>query len=136
MAKVLHDRRAGRRDQFRLNSRGVYRRIFQQLDRRRCGNGKRSVRALHGSPADVERRTNNLIHPERLDAHSRANNIDQRVYGADFVEMNLLDGHVMNLRFRRAQRPRKCSSPLFFALSEIAALAMISLIFVRLRPCS
>ena len=100
----LHDGRPGRRDQFDLRPRGIDRRIRQQLHRGRSGNGQRSVRALHGASANVERRANPFVHTERLGADRRANDIHHRVDRADLVKVNLLDRSIVNLRFGRAQR--------------------------------
>ena len=61
------------------------------------------MRALHSSSANIQRRTNPLIDSERFRSNRRANNIDQRVYRSDLMEVNALDAGVVNLRLGRAQ---------------------------------
>ena len=55
--------------------------------------------ALDGTAADVEIRSQPAINAEMRAPHGRADDIDDGVDGADFVEVNLLDGHGVNLGF-------------------------------------
>ena len=100
----LHDRRARRRDQLRLQAGRIHRRILQQFHGRRSRHRKRSVRALHRPAAHIQRRTDDLIHAQRLGPNRRADDIHDRIHRADFVKMHGLDRSIVNLRLRRAQR--------------------------------
>ena len=55
--------------------------------------------ALHRSAADVERRADDLIHSERLGSDGRADDVDHGVNCAYFMEVYLVDGSGVNLRF-------------------------------------
>jgi hypothetical protein len=103
VAQRLHDRRARGRYQFDLWPRRIYRRIPQQPQRRRRGYGKRSVRALDGSSADVQRRAYPFFDRKRFRSHGGADDIHHGIDGADFVKVDLLDGSIVNLGFGLAQ---------------------------------
>src|SRR5690242_3861527 len=82
---------------------GVYWRIFQQCDRSGCRYRKGPMCTLDHSPANVEGRTQNLVHAERVDPNRRANNINNCVDSSDLVEMDALDRHIVNLGLGRSQ---------------------------------
>jgi len=59
--------------------------------------------ALDGSTAYIQRRTDDLVHTQCLGTYGRANDINDGVHGAYLVEMDGINGHIVNLGFRRAQ---------------------------------
>ena len=67
------------------------------------GYGKRSVRALDRSSAHVQRRAYPFFDRKRLRSHGGADDIDQGIDGADFVEADSLDWRIVNLGFGLAQ---------------------------------
>ena len=56
------------------------------------------MRRMDHSAADVERRADDRVGAEPLQPEHRADDVDDRVEGADFVEMHLLDRHLVNRR--------------------------------------
>ena len=100
----LHNCGAGRSYKFDLRTRRIDRRVHQQLERRWSRDGQRSVRALDCAAAHVEGRAHPLVDCERLRADRRTNDVDHRVNGANFVEVNLLQRSVVNLRLGRTER--------------------------------
>ena len=85
-------------------ARGVNRRIAQQRQRGRRRNGKGAVLANHGSAAHVERRRNPSIHAQCLGARRGADDIDDGVHRAHFVEMHFFNGNGMDGGFSLAQQ--------------------------------
>ena len=55
------------------------------------------MRALYGTAANVKGRTNNLIHSQRLGTDGGADDIDHCIDRTDFMEVNALDGCIVNL---------------------------------------
>ncbi len=58
----------------------------------------------HRSAAHVEWRAYELLDPQGLRANGRANDIDDGIGRAHFMEVDLLDADVVDLGFGRAQR--------------------------------
>ena len=102
------NQRPGRRQQLGLNSRGIDRSILQQRDRRRCRHRKHAVRRSHHAAADVERRHDNAVGVEPLEREHGADNVDDGIDGANFVEVHLVDRHAMDAGFgsREAMKHR------------------------------
>ena len=48
------------------------------------------------SAADVERRADDALGAEPLEPEHDANDVDDRIEGADFVEVDTVDGHLVN----------------------------------------
>src|SRR5215831_8604875 len=61
------------------------------------------MRALDGTAADVEWRANPFANSERLHSNGCANDVHHGIDRAHLVEVHLLDGNIVNLRFRLAQ---------------------------------
>ena len=54
------------------------------------------MRRMDHAAADVQRRAHNLVHAEPFEAKHGADDVDDRVESTDFVQVHLLDRHVMN----------------------------------------
>jgi hypothetical protein len=119
--------RAGRGHALHRLAGRVDRRIAQQSQRGRSGNGQRAVLADNGSAAHVERRRKPAIHAERLGARGGADNIDDGVHRAHLVEVHLFDGDGMDGGFRFAQQLKGANGALLHA-SVSGAARMISTI--------
>jgi len=61
------------------------------------------VRRLHRAAADVQRRAHDPVRADPLEGEHDADDVDDRVEGADLVQVDLLDRHLMNRRFRLRQ---------------------------------
>src|SRR5258708_16985280 len=76
------------------------------------------MRADHRAAANVQWRTNPFIHAQSFRADRGAYDIDNRVNGADFMEMNFLDVNIVNLCFHRAKRFKNPDGPIFRSLAD------------------
>ena len=94
------NQRARRRDEFLLHRAAIDRRIAQQLHRGRRGHREVSVDGIHHAAADVERGRDDPLGAEPFHAEHRADDVDDRVERAHFVEMHFLHRHLMNLSLR------------------------------------
>ena len=94
-----HDQRAGRRHELLLDRTAVNRRVAQQLHRRGCWYRKMPVCTVHHAAADVERGRDDPVGAKPLEREHRADDVDDRVEGADLVKMHFLDRHVVNRGF-------------------------------------
>ena len=54
------------------------------------------MRNLDGSDADIQWRRDDFVSAEPLEREDRADNVDDGVKRRDFVQMHVLDGHVVN----------------------------------------
>jgi hypothetical protein len=70
------------------------------------------------SAAHVQGRSKPTIHTERLCARGGADDIDDGVYRADFVEMHAFNGDGMNGGFRLAQQLEGAGGAGFHRFSE------------------
>ena len=61
-----------------------------------AGTGKRAVRNLDGAAPDVQRRRDDVVDAEPLHREHDADDVDDGVDGADFVQVNLVDRHVVD----------------------------------------
>ena len=68
-----------------------------------AGTGKVPVRGMHHPAADVQRRADDAIGLEPFDREHRADDVDDRVEGAHFVQMNLLDRNLVDRGFGLAK---------------------------------
>ncbi len=59
-----------------------------------------------------------MVHTERFATHSRAHNIDDRVYSADFVEMHLLNINRVDGSFDLTQLLKRGSALLFHTIRK------------------
>ena len=78
-AKRAEDRRAGRRDQFRLDVGLPNRFAFQQFDRCRGRHRNRAMRAGDKTCAERKRRDINRVRAEQMQPDCRADNIHDGV---------------------------------------------------------
>ena len=104
------DRRACRRDELFLNAIRVRWLPLQQF--RGCGSGygQNAVRHFRGAAANVQRRTGELLDAERFKSDARADDVHDGVDCANFVEMNLFDGDIVDRGFRFAEfAENRCS---------------------------
>ena len=65
--------------------------------------------AFHCATANVHRRANELIHTERVASHCAADDVHNRIYGADLMKVNGLDRNVVNSGFGFAEQ-FKCAN--------------------------
>src|SRR5579859_120781 len=100
-------------DQFFLNFAGINRSVFEQVERGRSRHGKSAMGALHHSAAHVERRADPFVHTQRLSSHGGAGDVRNGINRADFVEVDLLDIHVMHACLGCAQSFKDSDGPLF-----------------------
>ena len=82
---------------------------------RRCRRGHRqhAVRAPHRSAADVDRRGHDVVGAEPLHAKDGADDVDDRVEGADLVQVHSIDRHLVDrgLRFGQPLEQRAARAP-------------------------
>ena len=81
----------------------VDRRVAEQAERRRRRYRDEPVRRLHHSASHIERRADDAIGVQPLEREHRPDDIDDRVERPDFVEVHLLDRHLMNGRLGHRQ---------------------------------
>src|ERR1019366_2451527 len=74
-----------------------------QFDRGRGRDREGAMRALHRSAADVERGADNLVYAQGFCPYGGADDVDHGVNRADLVEVDLLDGSGVDLRFGCSQ---------------------------------
>ncbi len=79
--------------------RGVGRNTAQQIRRGRCGNREGAVRAVHHAPTHIEGGAIPGTDLQGMHTRGGGDNVDDGVHGADFVKVDLLHGHVVNLGF-------------------------------------
>lgn len=97
-SEMGQDGRGGGREQLEIARAGQHGGpgLAEQFGRRGGGNGQNAVGAADGSGADGKRGTENLLDLEGIEANAGGDNIDDRIDGADLVEMNLIDGFVVD----------------------------------------
>ncbi len=76
---------------------------MQQIRRRRRRHRQNSVRHLRRPAAHVQWRARKLLDAKPMKADAGSDDIDNRVHGADFVKMNLLQRHIVHSRLSFAQ---------------------------------
>ena len=90
------------------------------------------MRTSNRAAADIERGTNELFDAQRLRPNRRTHDVHDGIGRADFVEVNFFDGHVVDLRLRRAQREEYLACGLL-GRSLIPAAAMMPRISLSMR---
>ena len=115
----LHNRRTCWSDQFDLNARGIDGSALQQFDRSGNRYRKNPVRAVHRTPAHVQRRTDDLIDSQGFCPNRCADDVDHCVHCPDFVEVHFFDSSVMDLGFRRAERLENGDGRAFCAVADV-----------------
>ena len=68
---------------------------------------------LHRAASNIERRADNAIRTDPLQREHGADDVDDRVEGANFVQVHALDGRLMNRRlgFGEPLEERLCAAP-------------------------
>ena len=117
-------RRAGRRHEFLLHVRRVGRHAAQQVRRGGRGHGEGAVRAHHHAAADVHRRAVPGADLQMMNARARRDDVDDGIHRADLVKVDLIDRHVVDLRFGRRRAVRRRGSPVRFTGSSSGAAWM------------
>ena len=74
----------------------VDRRPLQQPHGGRRRHGELAVRARHRAAADVERRRDDAVGAEPFHREHGADDVDDRVDGADLVQVDAVERHVVN----------------------------------------
>ena len=97
------DRGASRRDQFDRGSARIDRSAGKQQRGGRGGDGKNAVLGFDGAAAHIERRADHGFDFEQIERDRGAHDIGDGIGRAHLVEVDLLDGHLMDLRFRFAE---------------------------------
>src|SRR5580698_177975 len=75
--------------------------------------------ALYRAPADVQRRTNNLIHSQRFCAHRCAYYVHHGIHCADFVKVDSFDVLIVNLGLGPAQCLENCNRLCLGGLADL-----------------
>ena len=91
---------------------------FSSSKRCRRRNGQHAMGAGHRSPANVERRTAEVIHAEGFRANGSTHDVHDGVGRSHFVEMNAFNADVVNLGFGRSQRDEDFAGRLFRVLAD------------------
>ena len=94
------DRRTGGRDQLFCDAAGVHGRAAQQFGGRGRRHGQQAVRRFYLPGTHIERRAGKFVDAQQLESDGRADDVHDRIHRADFVEMHLLDGNLVNSGFR------------------------------------
>ena len=115
------DRRAGRGEQFARHRAEFALQPGDQSGRRGRGHRQRAVLRLHRPAAQLQRREEHRADAEPLEARDRADDVRDRVERADFVEVDLLDRHVMDRRFGLAEPREDGDRALLHALRQARA---------------
>ena len=102
---MAQQRRARRRAELAGNCAAVDRNAFQQ--KCRCGRGDRqdAVGAADLPAADMYIGAENFLRREKMHEKAHADHVYQSVQRADLVEMNLIDGSSVDLRFCAGNQP-------------------------------
>ncbi len=95
-----NDRRAGRCHELPGAVAHPHGKTAQQLDGRGARDRQRTVRALDHSTAERQRRDDQLADRQRIDGPGGADDVDDRVDRADFVEFDVVGIHAVDLAFR------------------------------------
>ena len=92
------DGRGGRREQLEIAGAGQHGGLglTKQFGRRGGGNRQNTMGTANGPGADGQRGTENFLDFEGIEADAGGDDIDDRIDGADFVEVNLVDGFVVD----------------------------------------
>ena len=61
------------------------------------------MRHFHRAAADVERRAAEFVDAQGVETEARADDVHDRVDGADFVEMDFFERRIVNIGFSLAQ---------------------------------
>ena len=97
-ARVLDDRGAGRSGEFDLRAARVDRLADQQVGRRGRRNRQDAMLGTDGAAAHIDRAAVHRVDTEVVEAEARADDVADRVNGADLVEVDLLDSGRVHLR--------------------------------------
>ncbi len=88
--------RARGRQQLSLRAARENRRGAEQRDCRRRGHREDAMRRPHHPAADVQRRAHDLVCLEPVEREDGADDVHNRVEGADLVEVDAVDRHLVN----------------------------------------
>ena len=115
-------RGAGRRQQFeRLVRRGDLKSARQQLGRGRRRNRHDAVRALKSPLTGRQRRDRHGLRAEQMKPVTAADDVDDRIDRADFVERNLLRRLAVNLPLHFGQQRKNRNGRPFHRLRQRGA---------------
>ena len=101
----------GGRHQFLVSLDTDHRYVFQQFADRRSGQGQGAMGAVDESPAQGQGRTVDRCKAKQMKAGHGADNVDDGVEGAYFMEVNFIDGFPVHFclgpgqSFEDRQRP-------------------------------
>lgn len=103
LRELVHDRGnyacAGRRRHLELVRCRRDRQALHHLESRRRRNRVQAVIALHSARTERYRGRVNAFRLQRVDGQRNADHVGDRIDGADFVEVDLLDGNAVNFPF-------------------------------------
>ena len=99
LGKRRNDRRARRRRQFAFDGRAISREFGKKFSG--CGrrDGHQTVGASNGAGADVDFRNERALDIEIIDADRGADNVNDRIDRADFMEVNFVGRFVVHFTF-------------------------------------
>lgn len=78
------------------------------------------MRAMHRAVAVLQRAAHHALHAEGLDAHAGEDDVGDAVERADFVKMNILRAHAVDLSFRHGDAVENRQRALLHAVAQIA----------------
>src|SRR5579863_8673485 len=91
--------RASGSDQFFLDTAGKCWSAAKEFGSCGRGNGKKAMLGLHAAAANVHRGAGELLDAEKVEADGCADDVDNGIHSAHFVEMNFFDGNVVDFSF-------------------------------------
>ena len=82
--------------------------ILQEFSRRGSRNGHQTVRTFYKAAAGVDSRDENFFRVQIIQTDRAADNVDNRINRADFVESDRFRRALMNFSFRRRNDAENC----------------------------
>jgi hypothetical protein len=112
------ERGSGWGDEFLLDVCGVRGEIAEEVSGCGCGGREAAVSAINHASANIERGGVPGVNGEGMNARTGGDDVDDGVDGADFVEMDLLDVNVMNLRLAGAEKLERADGGAFYGIGQ------------------
>jgi hypothetical protein len=124
VGELGEDRDPGRCRELDVDRAAVRREVAgrEQFEHRRAGHRQDAVGAAHLSAAECDRRHVQPIQPECGESQASADDVDDRVYGTDFVELHGLRRDAVHSRLGRSQPPEDRGSPIPDRRDECGAI--------------
>jgi len=96
--------------------------VAEEVSSRGRGNREAAVGAVHHAAADVERGTVPGVNGEGVNSGTGSDDVDDRVDGADLMEMDLFDVSVVNLCLAGSEEFEGADGGVFYRIGQVCSL--------------